>query len=98
LFFHERDGNGAYNIQLALLDRQTGELVARFPKPLLVPELEWELHGDVDNVVFVQGIHLDGDNVYLTYGAADSCVAAAATTVKSCLEVLRDCSTSKIAA
>jgi predicted GH43/DUF377 family glycosyl hydrolase len=98
LFFHERDGNGVYNVQLALLDRHTGGLVARFPQPLLVPELEWELLGDVDNVVFVQGIHLDDNDIYLTYGAADSCVAAASTTVRSCLEVLRDCTTSVIAA
>jgi predicted GH43/DUF377 family glycosyl hydrolase len=97
LFFHETDTNGAYNMQLALLDRHTGGLVARFPQPLLVPELEWELHGDVDNVVFVQGIHLDGEEIYLTYGAADSCVAAATTTVKLCLEALRQCSTSGIA-
>ncbi len=90
LFFHERDGGGTYNIQLALLDRHTGELIARSPQPLLVPELEWELHGDVDNVVFVQGAYLDHNDIYLTYGAADSCVAAATTTVKSCLKVLRD--------
>ena len=90
LFFHERDGNGAYNIQLALLDRHTGDLVARFLQPVLVPELEYELHGDVDNVVFVQGAYRDDNDIYLTYGAADRCVAAATTTVKSCLEVLRE--------
>ena len=45
--------------------------------PLLEPELEWERRGDMENVVFVQGAHREGDIVYLTYGAADSCVALA---------------------
>ncbi len=46
-------------------------------EPVLEPELDWERRGDVDDVVFVQGAHLDGDEIYLTYGAADRCVGAA---------------------
>ena len=96
LFFHETAADGTYAMQLALLDQYTGQLIARVPKPLLVPEMAWELHGDVDNVVFVQGVDLDGDDIYLTYGAADRCVAVATTTVTSCLEVLRDCSSAPV--
>lgn len=88
MFFHERQADGAYTINLALLDQHTGRLVSRLPEPLMVPELEWELHGDVDNVVFVQGCYSDGDNVYLTYGAADSNVGAARTTVNALLSAL----------
>jgi len=98
LFFHETAVDGTYTTQLALLDRYTGQLIARLPWPVLVPELEWERHGDVDNVVFVQGAYCDGDNIYLTYGAADRCVAVATTTVKSCLQALRDCATTSVAA
>lgn len=90
MFFHERDGSGAYNTQLALLDRHTGKIVSRLSKPILTPEQEWELHGDVDNVVFVQGVHLNKDEIYLTYGAADSCVAAATTSMEACLKALRE--------
>ena len=46
-------------------------------EPVLEPELDWERSGDVDDVVFVQGADLEGDEVYLTYGAADRCVGAA---------------------
>jgi predicted GH43/DUF377 family glycosyl hydrolase len=48
------------------------------PDPILVPELEWEVDGDVPNVVFVQGAHrLSYGTIYLTYGAADRAVGAA---------------------
>lgn len=98
LFFHETADDGTYTMQLALLDPYAGQLIARLPWPVLVPELEWERHGDVDNVVFVQGVDIDGDDIYLTYGAADRCVAVATTTVKACLGALRDCATSSVAA
>jgi len=57
-------------------------------QPLLVPELEWERRGDVDNVVFVQGAHSDGDVVYLTYGAADRCIGVATAKISHLLDAL----------
>ena len=69
-------------MNIALLDSCTGRVLRRLGYALLEPELEWERRGDVDNVVFVQGAHLRADNsVYLTYGAADRCVGAAAIDV-----------------
>jgi predicted GH43/DUF377 family glycosyl hydrolase len=88
LFFHERRADGAYTVNLALLDSTTGRLRSRLPQPLLVPELDWELRGDVDNVVFVQGAHLEGDDVYLTYGAADRCIGIATAKLSNLLEAL----------
>jgi predicted GH43/DUF377 family glycosyl hydrolase len=78
LFFHERDDAGHYTLKVALLDDETGLLLAQLPAPLLSPELSWECKGDVDNVVFVQGAVLGDDGtIYLTYGAADRCIGAA---------------------
>jgi len=78
LFFHERDNEGVYTMQVALLDHATGRVTAQLGRPLLAPELEWERVGDVDDVIFVQGAHLlDDDTIYVTYGAADRCVGAA---------------------
>jgi predicted GH43/DUF377 family glycosyl hydrolase len=88
LFFHERRADGSYTMNLALLDATTGRLLARLPDPVLEPELAWERTGDVDEVVFVQGAHLDGDLVYLTYGAADRCVGAAVASVPHLLDAL----------
>jgi beta-1,2-mannobiose phosphorylase / 1,2-beta-oligomannan phosphorylase len=88
LFFHERRADGAYTMNLALLDSATGQMVSRLPEPVLEPELDWERTGDVDEVVFVQGAHLDGDEIYLTYGAADRCVGAAVASVPHLLDLL----------
>lgn len=91
LFFHERRADGVYTMNLALLDDRTGRPISVLPEALLVPELEWEVSGDVDNVVFVQGAHLlaDGDTIYLVYGAADRHVGAATASSSHLLELLR---------
>ena len=89
LFFHERDHRGVYLMKLALLNATTGRVVAMLDRPLLEPELEWEITGDVDHVVFVQGAHRrDDGSIYLTYGAADAHVGAAITDESSLLEML----------
>ncbi len=88
LFFHERRGDGTYTMNLALLDEETGRVRVRLPVPVLVPELAWERVGDVDGVVFVEGAVLDGDEIYLTYGAADRCVGAARASASHLLAVL----------
>ena len=90
LFFHERRGDGVYTMKLALIDSDTGELRSELPHSLMEPELEWERTGDVDNVVFVQGAHTEGDIVYLTYGAADSHVGAATARLSHLLDALRE--------
>jgi predicted GH43/DUF377 family glycosyl hydrolase len=88
LFFHERRADGSYTMNLALLDPATGRVTARLGDPVLEPELPWERTGDVDRVVFVQGAHLAGEEVYLTYGAADRCVGAAVASVPHLLAAL----------
>lgn len=88
LFFHERRHDGSYTMNVALLDESSGRVRSRLPHPVLEPELVWERVGDVDNVVFVQGAHAEGDCVYLTYGAADRCVGAAVASIERLLELL----------
>lgn len=88
LFFHERRADGSYTMNLALLDDATGRVVARLAEPVLEPELAWERVGDVNEVVFVQGAHLDGEEIYLTYGAADRCIGAAVASLPHLLDVL----------
>jgi predicted GH43/DUF377 family glycosyl hydrolase len=77
LFFHERRADGHYTMNVALLDEATGRVRAMLAKPIMEPTLSWERNGDVDNVVFVQGVHrVDENTIYLTYGAADRYVSA----------------------
>jgi predicted GH43/DUF377 family glycosyl hydrolase len=52
------------------------ELV-RLPYPLFSPEYDWELHGEVNNVVFPTGTALFGNTLFIYYGAADTLIACA---------------------
>lgn len=88
LFYHERRSDGTYTMNLALLDEKTGTIISRLPRPVLEPELSWEVWGDVNRVIFVEGAHVSGDEVYLTYGAADRCVGAATGSVSQLLDAL----------
>jgi predicted GH43/DUF377 family glycosyl hydrolase len=81
LIYHgvKRTKNGlVYSACAALLqmDDPSKEL-SRLPYPLFSPEYEWELHGEVNNVVFPTGTALFGDTLFIYYGAADSVIACA---------------------
>ncbi len=89
LFYHERLINGTYTMNVALLDPDTAKVRAVLPDPILVPELPWELEGDVNDVVFVGGAVARPDGtIYLTYGAADRCVGAAVVETRALLDAL----------
>lgn len=90
LFYHERNADSQYTINVALLDGESGELLSLLPEPILRPELPWERVGDVDDVVFIQGaIRRPDGTIYLTYGAADRCVGAAVVDERELVSALR---------
>ena len=90
LFFHERNAEKQYTLNLALIDDETGRVKSMLDEPILRPELPWERVGDVDDVVFVQGAVAQPDGtIYLTYGAADRCVGAASVETSELLGALR---------
>jgi predicted GH43/DUF377 family glycosyl hydrolase len=62
--------------------------IARLPYPLFKPELDYELKGDVDDVVFPTGTALFGDTLYIYYGAADELIACASVNLKDLVNEL----------
>ncbi len=62
--------------------------IARLPYALFSPEFDWELKGDVNNVVFPTGSALFGDTLYIYYGAADSHIACASLSISALLNEL----------
>jgi predicted GH43/DUF377 family glycosyl hydrolase len=78
-----------YTACAALLDLNdpTKEL-ARLPYPLFKPELDWELFGEVNYVVFPTGTALFGDTLFIYYGAADSHIATASISLSALLTEL----------
>ena len=62
--------------------------IARLPYPLFKPELDYELKGDVDDVVFPTGTALFNDTLYIYYGAADELIACASVSLKGLVDEL----------
>ena len=94
--YHAADAAHVYRAGLALLDLDDPRrVVARTRRPVLAPELEWERHGDVPDVVFPEGATVeagaDGQpalNLY--YGAADCAIGHAHAPLADVLDLLRE--------
>jgi len=78
-----------YSACVALLDLDDPRKeLARLPYPLFRPEEDYELTGDVDDVVFPTGTALFGDTLYIYYGAADDIIAVASVSMEELVEEL----------
>jgi beta-1,2-mannobiose phosphorylase / 1,2-beta-oligomannan phosphorylase len=67
-----------YSACAALLDlKDPGRVIARLPYALFSPQYEWEINGEVNNVVFPTGTALFGNTLFIYYGAADTQIACA---------------------
>jgi predicted GH43/DUF377 family glycosyl hydrolase len=78
LIYHGVDENYVYRMGIALLDLDNPrKIIARPPAPVLEPELEFELHGDVPNVVFPEGAVIIDGVLHVYYGAADFAIGHA---------------------
>ncbi len=81
LIYHSvQDSRGGYiySASVALMDIDEPQTeISRLPYPLIIPELAWELTGEVNNVVFPTGTALFGDVLYIYYGASDEQIACA---------------------
>eukprot|EP01037_Dinobryon_pediforme_P007890 gene7890-7958_t len=62
--------------------------IARLPYPLFKPELDYELKGDVDDVCFPTGTILEGDKLFIYYGAADELIACASVNINDLVSEL----------
>lgn len=73
----------------ALLDLENPKSeIARLPKPLFQPEIDWELKGEVNNVCFPTGAIVNKDRLYIYYGAADERIACASMNLNELLDEL----------
>jgi predicted GH43/DUF377 family glycosyl hydrolase len=80
-----------YRLGLALFEAKEPEYcLLRGDSWIFGPEAPYERHGDVGNVVFPCGTTLDddGDGLNVYYGAADTCVSLARTSLRRLLEWL----------
>jgi beta-1,2-mannobiose phosphorylase / 1,2-beta-oligomannan phosphorylase len=62
--------------------------LARLPYALFSPEYDWELTGEVNNVVFPTGTAVFGNTLFIYYGAADSQIACASVNLPALVNEL----------
>jgi predicted GH43/DUF377 family glycosyl hydrolase len=86
---HDTSKGYVYSACAALLELENpAKEIARLPYTLFSPEHEWEIKGEVNNVVFPTGTALFDDTLYIYYGAADEQIACASVSLSELLEEL----------
>ncbi len=91
MVYHGVDQNHVYRAGLALLDLDDpSTVIARLPYPVFEPKTEWELFGDVNNVVFPEGNFIRNGTVHLYYGAADLVIGHAQAKLSDLLAALKE--------
>lgn len=79
-----------WSISLMLLDaNDPTKIIKKTDAPLLLPEEDYELKGDVDNVVFPCGALIDDDRLYIYYGGADTICAVASQSMENVRKALK---------
>jgi len=86
---HDTSEGYVYCACAALLDLENPtKEIARLPYPLFKPDLEYELSGYVNNVVFPTGTSLFDGRLYIYYGAADKRIAVASLNLEQLITEL----------
>jgi len=87
--YHGANEDSRYCLGAMLLDRDDPTRVrARSDEPIMEPVAEYEREGFFGNVVFSNGQIVDGDEVTVYYGAADTAICAARLSVTEILDAL----------
>lgn len=79
-----------YRLGMVLLDLDYPEKVlGRCSQWVMAPQMEYEMYGDVNHVVFPCGWVARGDELLLYYGCADSCISLARASISELLAWLK---------
>jgi predicted GH43/DUF377 family glycosyl hydrolase len=79
-----------YHAKAALLQLDNPKIeISRLPFPLFSPTKQWEIEGEVSNIVFPTGHALFGNDLYIYYGVADRHIAVAKLDINELLLELR---------
>jgi len=88
--YHAYDDQHIYRIGVCLLDLENPTIVINRPQdPILEPEEEWELYGEVPNVVFSAANPVVDGTVFVYYGAADHVIGLATAPLDDLIEFAR---------
>lgn len=83
LIFHGVDEKNHYRLGAVLLDyNDPQKVLARQTDPIIEPELYWEIHGFVPNVIFSCATIKKEDKIYCIYAGADTFIGSAYIHIK----------------
>ena len=89
LFYHGVSDRSNYRVGVALLNLKNPiEVIARTTDAVLMPEMKYEIEGQVPNVVFPCGVVIRKNTVFIYYGGGDSVVAVATMELSEILRAL----------
>jgi predicted GH43/DUF377 family glycosyl hydrolase len=84
LIYNAADDKLVYRTAVAIFDRNNpSKLLWRSTQPVFFPQKDWEVTGQVPNVVFVEGMAEKDGRYFLYYGGADKYVGVAEATLDS---------------
>ena len=76
-----------FGIEAVLLDaNDPRKILGRTNSPMMLPEADYELKGEVANVVFPSGALVEGDSLKVYYGAADTRICVASCSLQGLLD------------
>lgn len=79
--------NPSFGVEGVLLDlKDPLKIIGKTKATLLNPQEDYELNGEVPNIVFPSGVMADKNNLYLYYGAADTSCCMATFDLKKLLK------------
>ena len=78
VIYHGVDEDAVYRLGIALFDlKDPSSLISRYSEPIFGPEEDYELHGEVKEIVFATGICEIEETYFIYYGAADKVICGA---------------------
>ena len=88
--YHGADKNDRYCLGAVLLDlKDPPNILARSVEPIMEPVMEYEKNGFFGNVIFTNGHIVDGDTIFMYYGASDEVICGAAFSINEILDFLK---------
>ncbi len=88
MIYHGVSRHATYRLGALLLDSDGVTLLARTADPVFEPLEKYEKEGEMPNVVFACGSVVQGDTIFLYYGAADRTIGVATASLSHMLHAL----------
>ncbi|GAC1393445.1 MAG: glycoside hydrolase family 130 protein [Ktedonobacteraceae bacterium] len=88
--YHGADEQNRYCLGALLLDQdEPTKVIARSQHPVMEPLMKYEREGFFNDVVFTNGMIVNGDEISLYYGAADLVICGATLSIEEVLRSLK---------